>query len=72
MAYQRAANKNEILAALGDHKVTTASKLAVDIGVCERTIYRYIKDLRAAGAPIRGEAGMGFQLRRKPEGTTNV
>ncbi|MBA1141716.1 HTH domain-containing protein [Mesorhizobium neociceri] len=71
MAYQRAANRQEVLAALSDHEVTTAPKLAARLNVCERTIHRYIKELRAAGAPIRGEAGMGFQLRRKPEGVAN-
>lgn len=65
MAYQRAANREVVLAALGDHEVTTAQKLAARVAVSERTVYRYIKDLRAAGAPIRGEAGMGFQLRKR-------
>lgn len=69
MTFHRATKAREVLAALGDHEVTTADKLASRVGVCERTIHRYIKQLRAAGAPIRGEAGMGFQLRRKPEGT---
>lgn len=56
---------DEVLAALGNHQVTTAQQLAASIKVSERTIYRYIKDLRAGGAPIQGEAGMGFQLKRQ-------
>ncbi|MER8387251.1 HTH domain-containing protein [Mesorhizobium sp. M0968] len=59
------AKLNEVLAALGDHQVTTADKLASRVGVCERTIYRYICQLRAAGAPILSEAGMGYQLRKR-------
>ncbi|MER8616035.1 HTH domain-containing protein [Mesorhizobium sp. M1409] len=65
MAYHRATKAGEVLAMLGDHEVTTAPKLAAHLQVSERTIHRYIKDLRAAGAPIRGEAGMGFQLRKR-------
>lgn len=71
MTFHSATKANAILAALGDGEVTTAHKLAECVKVSERTVYRYIKDLRAGGAPIRGEAGMGFQLRRKPEGATN-
>lgn len=71
MAGLREAKKGEVLAALADHEVTTADKLAAHVKVSERTIYRYIRQLRAAGAPIRSEAGMGFQLRRRPEGGHN-
>lgn len=65
MAYHREAKMEAILAALGDHEVTTADKLANRVGVCERTIYRYIGLLRAAGQPILSEAGMGYMLKRK-------
>lgn len=71
MAGLREAKKGEVLAALGDHQVTTADKLAARVEVSERTIYRYIRQMRAAGAPILSEAGMGFQLRRQPEGGSN-
>ncbi len=67
MTFHRATKANQVLAALGDGEVTTAQKLAASIKVSERTIYRYIKDLRAGGAQIRGEAGTGFQLKRKAE-----
>lgn len=63
----REAKKGEVLAALGDHEVTTADKLASRVKVSERTIYRYIRQLRAAGAPILSEAGMGYMLKRRPE-----
>lgn len=55
---------DEVLAALSDYQVTTGAKLAAKVHVSERTIYRYIRQLRAAGAPILSEAGMGYQLRR--------
>jgi predicted DNA-binding transcriptional regulator YafY len=41
----------------------TASRLAEDLEVSERTIYRDIADLMARGAPISGEAGVGYVLR---------
>lgn len=37
--------------------------LAEELGVSLRTLYRDIDSLRAQGAPIDGEAGMGFVLR---------
>lgn len=67
----REAKLNEVLAALGDFEVTTSAKLAARINVSERTIYRYIRQLRAAGAPILSDAGMGYQLRRRPPGGAN-
>lgn len=40
----------------------TALALAQEAGVSERTIYRDIASLQASGAPIRGEAGVGYVL----------
>lgn len=40
----------------------TAAQLAYELGTSERTVYRYIDDLRAAGAVIDGEAGYGFTV----------
>ncbi|RUV07988.1 helix-turn-helix domain-containing protein [Mesorhizobium sp. M1A.F.Ca.IN.020.03.2.1] len=54
-----------VLAALEDHQIKTADKLAASVGVSPRTIYRYMRDLRAAGHPILSEAGLGYQLRRE-------
>ena len=39
-----------------------ARVVAEDFGVCTRTIYRDVQDLAAAGVPIFGEAGIGYQL----------
>lgn len=43
--------------------VTTAARLAERLGVSERTVYRDIQHLVAAGTPIDGEAGIGYRLR---------
>lgn len=40
----------------------TAAELGRELGVSERTIYRDIASLTAEGAPISGEAGLGYVL----------
>jgi predicted DNA-binding transcriptional regulator YafY len=47
----------------GRHHAVTASRLAEELEVSERTIYRDVADLIAQGAPIEGEAGVGYILR---------
>jgi predicted DNA-binding transcriptional regulator YafY len=44
----------------------TAARLAEETGVSERTLYRDIQSLRAAGALIDGEAGVGYTLTEDP------
>jgi predicted DNA-binding transcriptional regulator YafY len=44
----------------------TAARLAEEMGVSERTLYRDIQALRAAGALIDGEAGTGYTLTEDP------
>ncbi|MGC1304501.1 MAG: YafY family protein [Caulobacteraceae bacterium] len=41
----------------------TAAVLAAELGVSERTLYRDVASLVAQGAPIQGEAGLGYVLR---------
>ena len=41
----------------------TAADLADELGVSPRSIYRDIETLRSLGAPIEGQAGIGFHLR---------
>lgn len=60
------ARAGAVLAALEDHQVKTADKLAASVGVSPRTIYRYMRDLRAAGHPIQGESGIGYLLKERP------
>ena len=47
----------------GNRRPVTAAVLAEKLGVSERTIYRDIQTLASLGAPIEGEAGVGFLLR---------
>ena len=42
----------------------TAAQLAQQLQVSERTIYRDIQTLAELGAPLQGEAGVGYLLRR--------
>ncbi|EBA17625.1 hypothetical protein RSK20926_17842 [Roseobacter sp. SK209-2-6] len=44
----------------------TAARLAAALEVSERTIYRDIDSLRAAGARIEGEAGLGYTMVEDP------
>ena len=44
----------------------TAARLAASMDVSERTIYRDIDSLRAAGARIEGEAGLGYTMTEDP------
>jgi predicted DNA-binding transcriptional regulator YafY len=44
----------------------TAARLAEETGVSERTLYRDIQALRAAGALIDGAAGAGYTLTEDP------
>jgi predicted DNA-binding transcriptional regulator YafY len=44
--------------------VVTAARLAHELEVSERTIYRDVADLVASGVPIEGEAGVGYRLPR--------
>ena len=45
------------------HFPVTAARLAGQLDVTVRTIYRDIATLQALGAPVEGEAGMGYLLR---------
>jgi predicted DNA-binding transcriptional regulator YafY len=47
----------------GNRRPVTAAALAQKLGVSERTIYRDIQTLAQLGAPVEGEAGIGYVLR---------
>jgi predicted DNA-binding transcriptional regulator YafY len=60
----RSARLLDLLQALrGRRQPVTAAALAETLEVSERTIYRDIATLTASGAPIAGEAGVGYVLR---------
>jgi predicted DNA-binding transcriptional regulator YafY len=43
-------------------RLLTAQRLARELEVSERTVYRDVRDLALSGVPIRGEAGVGYAL----------
>lgn len=47
----------------GKSRPATAAVLARELEISERTLYRDIAELTALGAPIHGEAGIGYVLR---------
>ena len=61
---RRADRLFQIIQLLRRRRVTTASRLAEELEVSLRTIYRDIKDLILSGVPIEGEAGVGYALPR--------
>lgn len=60
---RRADRLFEIIQILRRKKFARAHDLAQGLEVSERTIYRDVRDLMAAGVPIEGEAGVGYVLR---------
>lgn len=53
----------QILEVLRDGGLHSASALAVRLGVSDRTIWRDMARLQASGLPVKGERGLGYQLR---------
>jgi predicted DNA-binding transcriptional regulator YafY len=49
---------------LRKRRVTTAARLAKDLSVSERTVYRDIAALARSGVPVEGEPGVGYALQR--------
>lgn len=43
-------------------RLVTAQRLARELEVSERTVYRDVRDLSLSGVPVRGEAGVGYAL----------
>lgn len=41
-------------------RAVTAQRIASEFEICERTVYRDIRDLMDSGVPIYGEAGVGY------------
>ena len=64
MAMSRAQRLLDLIQVLRQHRRAVAGAvLAVELGVSLRTVYRDIETLKAQGAHIEGEAGIGFVLR---------
>ena len=64
---RRADRLFQIVLLLQSRRVLTAKKLAGQLEVSERTIYRDVRDLILSGVPINGEAGVGYALPRRFE-----
>ncbi|WP_306048159.1 helix-turn-helix transcriptional regulator [Oceaniradius stylonematis] len=60
---RRADRLFQIVQHLRGGRLTTAARLAEQLEVSERTIYRDIADLQSTGVPIDGEAGVGYIMR---------
>ena len=59
---RRADRLFRIVQILRNRQLTTAGWLAEELAISQRTVYRDIRDLERSGIPIRGEAGVGYQL----------
>ena len=60
---RRADRLFQIILLLGHGRIVTAWRIAEEMELSIRTIYRDIADLMAVGVPIDGEAGVGYRLR---------
>lgn len=64
MAMSRAQRLLDLIQVLRQHRRAVAGVvLAAELGVSLRTVYRDIETLKAQGAHIEGEAGIGYVLR---------
>lgn len=61
---RRADRLFRIVQSLRRRRLTTAERLAEELEVSRRTVYRDIADLIGSGVPIVGEAGVGYALDR--------
>ncbi len=61
---RRADRLFQLVQLLRSRRFATSEQLAAELGVSRRTVYRDIRDLERSGVPIKGEAGVGYQLHR--------
>jgi len=59
---RRADRLFQLVQILRRDRFTTAARLAEELDVSDRTVYRDIKDLTQSGVPIQGEAGVGYRI----------
>ncbi len=57
---RRADRLFRIVQILRNLRFATAEELARRLEISQRTVYRDLRDLMAAGVPVRGEAGVGY------------
>ena len=55
---------SRLLSHFGD-ELTTMPILARKMGVSTRSVYRYVRELRDQGVPIRSSRGVGTMLKRR-------
>ena len=53
---------DRVLRILEEGRTVTSDDIATRLDRSPRTVYRYTKELRAQGVPVRGAAGIGFML----------
>ncbi|BCH12013.1 hypothetical protein MesoLj131c_62710 [Mesorhizobium sp. 131-3-5] len=59
--------RDQLLSEIGED-VVTADMLAARLGICTRTVYRYVSQLRERGHKILSGPGFGYlRLERRPE-----
>ena len=61
---RRADRLFQIVQILRSRRLTTAQRLADELQVSPRTVYRDVADLSASGVPVMGEAGVGYAMRQ--------
>lgn len=61
---RRADRLFQLVQVLRSRRFATGDQLAAELHVSRRTVYRDIADLCRSGVPIRGEAGVGYQMDR--------
>jgi predicted DNA-binding transcriptional regulator YafY len=61
---RRADRLFQIVQILRRDRLTTGAKLAAELGISPRSLYRDIADLMASGVPIESEAGVGYRIPR--------
>lgn len=57
------ARRFHIVVMLAEGRVLTAADIMARTRSSERVVYRDIKQLRDAGLPVKGEAGVGYLMR---------
>lgn len=60
----REERKSTIVQMITD-KVVTAGTIARSFKVSDRTVYRYLTELKSSGHAVEGEAGLGFTIRTR-------